>query len=82
MQVLAGVRIVAVSICSHKQTLLFSYIVGSPFFLKDTFFPDYLEVAKAFVVPLELVKLLLVHRYTVDILAHLSHWLRVSYCNH
>ena len=51
--VLGGVRIVALSISSHadsiKLSLLFSYIVGS-LFLKDPFFSCCLAVAKAVVV--------------------------------
>ena len=39
-------------------------------FLKDQFFPDYLEITTAVLAPLELVKLLPIHRYSVDIFSY------------
>ena len=39
-------------------------------FLRDPFFPDYLEVTTAVLCRVELVKLLLVYRYSVDIFTY------------
>ena len=62
--VLGGVRSVALSISFHdrlnKLSMLFWYHVGS-LYSKRLGFPDYLEV--------DLVKLLPVHRYSVDMMS-------------